>query len=108
MEIFIYTAIFIVGFIAGEYVLAYRLKNLLENYIDEEVEEAGDEVFKLKTEKHDGMLFLYDNTHTFVCQGTCLEELAKLAVKNKNIKYAAVMHDEKIYMFIDGQVQQSV
>lgn len=107
MEIFLYIAIFIAGFIVGEYVLAYRLKNLLENYIDED-NEVGTEVFKLKTEKHNDALFLYDNTNTFVCQGSCLEELATLAEKNKNIKYASVIHDEKIYMFIEGRVKQAV
>lgn len=107
MEIFLYTAIFIAGFVVGEYVLAYRLKNLLENYIDEEAE-VSEEIFKLKTEKHNDTLFLYDNKNTFVCQGSCLEELATLAEKNSNIKYASVIHDEKVYMFIDGSVKQAV
>jgi len=108
MEILLYIAIFVAGFVAGEIVLAYKLKSLLERYIEEDVEEIASEVFKLKTEKHNDTLFLYDSKDVFVCQGSTLEELATLADKNKNIKYAAVMHDEQIYMFIDGAVQQSV
>jgi hypothetical protein len=107
MEFISYLVVFILGFVVGEYVLAYKLKHILEDYIEEE-HEVGDEVFKLKTEKHNDILFLYDNTNNFVCQGACLEELARMAVLNKNIKYASVIHDEKIYMFIDGSVKQAL
>ena len=109
MELILYLLVFAAGFIVGEMVLAYKLKNLLEQYI--ELEDEGDEdtttVFKLKTEKINETLFLYDNTDNFVCQGSTLDELAKLAIQNKNIKYAAVMHNEQIYMFVDGVVKQS-
>lgn len=108
MEFLLYLLVFAAGFIAGEMVLAYKLKNILEDYIEDEREEETDSVFKLKTEKINDTLFLYDNTDNFLCQGATLDELAKLAIQYKNIKYAAVMHDKRIYMFIDGVVKQSV
>lgn len=109
MDLLFYLLIFSAGFIAGEMVLAYKLKNLLEDYIElerEEEEEDVTKIFKLKTEKINDVLFLYDSTDNFVCQGSTLEELAKLAIQYKNIKYAAVFHNEQMYMFIDGDVKQ--
>jgi hypothetical protein len=109
MDLLFIILVFIAGFIAGEMVLAYKLKNLLEDYIEfeREEEEETNQIFKLKTEKINDVLFLYDNTDNFVCQGATLEELAKLAIQYKNIKYAAVFHNEKMYMFVDGTVKQT-
>lgn len=109
MDLLFIILIFAAGFIAGEMVLAYKLKNLLEDYIEleREEEEETTKIFKLKTEKINDVLFLYDTTDNFVCQGSTLEELAKLAIQYKNIKYAAVFHNEQMYMFVDGTVKQT-
>ena len=53
------------------------------------------------------MMYLYEyEANTFVCQGKTLDELASLAQKYKNIKYAIVLHDEEMLMFVDGNVKE--
>ena len=93
---------------------AYRLRDLvykeakrrgLLKQADQELEEELT-VVQLFVEKANNTLYLYDkDDNTFVCQGSTLEELATLAKKYKNIKYAAVMIDKEIYAFVDGTVK---
>jgi hypothetical protein len=57
-------------------------------------------------EKSNNILYLYNREdETFVCQGSSLEELAVLAKEYKNIKYAAVLHDDDVVAFVDGKIK---
>lgn len=102
VEFFGYVLTLVVGYAIGQMVLAYKIKHLLEDYIEDEYEDTTETVYKLKTELMNDTLFLYDSEDTFVCQGSSLSELAELANKIKNIRYAAVMHDNKMFTFVDG------
>lgn len=63
-------------------------------------------VKQLVIEEVNSVLYLYDrDRNTFLCQGTSIEELAKLANQYKNIKYAAVVNGEKVYAFVNGEVK---
>lgn len=114
LELIIIGFIFWLGYQVGINVTAYRLRYLvygeakrrgLIKEIDLELEEEPT-VMQLFVEKANNMLYLYDkDDNTFVCQGSTLEELATLAKKYKNIKYAAVMIDEEVYAFVDGNVK---
>ena len=65
-------------------------------------------IVKLRIEKTADMLYLYDyDKDSFVCQAPTVDELAKLAFQYKNIKYAAVVMDDRGYVFVDGQVKVS-
>jgi hypothetical protein len=64
-------------------------------------------VSKLYVEKEQDTLYLYDHEEKeFVCQAKSMEELAKLALQYKKIKYAAVIDGEQTFMFVDGAVKQ--
>lgn len=52
-------------------------------------------------------MYLYDIENEFICQANSLEELAKLALKYKNIKYASVMNGDDVFAFIDGTVKSA-
>jgi hypothetical protein len=63
-------------------------------------------VEQLYIEKTNDILYLYSQEDkTFLCQAKTVDELATLAKKYNNVKYAAVMIGEEIYAFVDGKVK---
>lgn len=114
LEIIIFGIIFWIGYEVGLAVTAYRLRHLvykeakrvgLIKEIDEELEERPI-VEQLYIEKSNDTLYLYNKEDkSFVCQAQSLDELATLAKKYNNVKYAAVMIGEEIYAFVDGKVK---
>jgi hypothetical protein len=114
LELIIVGFIFWLGYQIGITVTAYRLRHLvykeaksrgLLKEIDLSLEEKP-EVAQLFVEKSNGTLYLFErDTDTFICQGSTLEELATLAQKYNNVKYAAVVTDKEIYAFVDGTVK---
>ena len=116
LELIILGFVFWIGYQTGSAVLSYRLRHIIYKeakklgittpYQDHLLAEESPTVAHLIIEKANNILYLYDkDDNTFVCQGSTLEELATLAKKYKNIKYAAVMDDEHVYTFIDGKVE---
>jgi len=99
---------FIVGFYVGRMYVLYQLRSIISKFTVAVDKESLVEVYKLKTETISGSLFLYDELGEFICQGKTLAELAELADKYNGIKYAAVMHNDKIVVFIDGVVKDTV
>jgi len=66
-------------------------------------------VASLYTEKVGESFLLFDeDTHTFVCQATTIEDLAKLCQLHNNISYATVTHNNKVLMFVDGVIMDNV
>lgn len=114
-EFLILVIVAVIGYHIGAAVMSYQLRYLihkearrlgLDNSDDIDVfEEADPEVSQLVVEKTNDTLYLYDINHSFICQGKTIDELAKLAKQYKNIKYAAVLHDEYTYGFVDGTVK---
>jgi hypothetical protein len=111
--------VFWCGFTVGEHVMAWKLRDIVrdaarrEGFIvsDDYVMEDPDKphVAKLYIEKEKDTLYLYDHDkQRFVCQAKSMEELAKLALEHKNIKYAAVLDGDHTFMFIDGIVKQHI
>lgn len=116
LELIIIAFIFWLGYNAGQMVLSWQLRDIIRAEarkegikVDDEYNVTGDnkpKVAQLIVEKTNDILYLYErDTDDFVCQGSTLAELATLAQKYKNIKYAAVMIDEEIYAFVDGVVK---
>jgi hypothetical protein len=109
MELIDFGVVFLIGFVLGELYLAFRIRKILEDMIEESYdEEVQVEVFKLKTEMSSDSILLYDEQGLFICQGKSIEELAVMADKYSGIKYAAVMHNEKVVMFMNGIVKETV
>lgn len=100
----------------GVSVTAWRLRDLvykeakqrgLVSKKDQELfegeEQKKPEVHKLWAEQVKDILYLYElDKNTFICQANTVEELASLALKYKNIKYASVMLNEEVYAFVNG------
>jgi hypothetical protein len=117
LEIIILCIVFWLGYQLGLFIMSYRLRDLiyqeakrrgLTKGSDDDLfeEPAVPTVSQLIVEKANNILYLYErDTDNFICQGSTLEELATLAEKYKNIKYAAVMQDDKIWAFVDGAVK---
>jgi hypothetical protein len=117
LELIILGFVFYVGYNIGQIVLSWQLRDIVireakrEGIIDDDlnfIDEQSDTptVHKLRIQKINGMLYLYgDDDRWFVCQANTIDELAKLAKEYKNVKYAAVIDDEKVYTFVDGKVE---
>lgn len=61
-------------------------------------------VYKLEVETHGDVLYLFDKeTDQFICQGSSVQELAELAKQYKNVLYAAVKYNDKVFAFKDGK-----
>ena len=114
LEIIILGFVFWIGYEIGMSVTAYRLRHLvykeakrvgLLKEVDVELEETPI-VEQLYVEKTNDILYLYNKEDkSFLCQGKSLDDLATLAKKYNNVKYAAVMIGEEIYAFVDGKVK---
>lgn len=112
-EILILLVVFCVGFYVGESIFAYRIRHLIYKEamaqgieLDSSISTKPN-IVKLFVEKSNDMMYLYDyEANTFLCQGKTLDELASLAQKYKNIKYAVVADGDDMLMFVDGSVKE--
>jgi len=115
LELIILCLVFWLGYQTGFAILSHRLRHLLYKeakkqgivipYQDKLLEEEPT-VSQLMVEKSNNILYLYNREdETFVCQGSSLEELAVLAKEYKNIKYAAVLHEDDVVAFVDGKIK---
>ena len=113
-EILILLVVFGVGFFVGETTFAWRIRHIIYKeakaqgiVIDSELEDTKPNITKLFIEKANDILYLYDyEENTFLCQAKTIDELASLAQKYKNIKYAVVAQGDDMFTFIDGAVKE--
>jgi hypothetical protein len=111
--------VFWAGYNIGQIVLSWHLRDVIRKEaisqginVDSEfnIKPKNDKpkVSKLWIEKVHDIMYLYDkDTDDFVCQANTLEELATLALKYKNIKYASVMNGDDVFAFVDGSVKSA-
>jgi hypothetical protein len=116
IELIIFCLVFWLGYQIGYASLSYKLRHLLYKeakkqgivipYQGNVLEEQHPTVSQLMVEKANDILYLYNREDdSFVCQASSIEELAKLAKEYKNIKYAAVLHDNDVVAFVDGKIK---
>lgn len=116
LEIIIIGFTFWLGYQVGVHLTAWRLRDFIIEAAkkeglsidkDNNIVEINTKpnVYKLFIEQIKDTLYLYDHEDEFVCQASTVEELAVLAKKHKNIKYAAVLHGSDTFMFVDGIVK---
>ncbi len=119
MELFLFIfCIFAAGFVAGKLHTYFYVAKLLRDVaahagidIEREFKKLDHEevnpeklVYKLMVEKHGDLLYLFDKeTDEFICQGSSVQELAKLALERKKINLAAVLHGDKVFKFKNGE-----
>lgn len=101
-------AAFAIGFFLGEVYLAKRIRDVVEAIADApDDDDEVVEVYKLKTTATPDSILLYDDQDMFICQGKTLAELASRCKEHSNIQFASVMHDNKIIIFMDGEVKET-
>lgn len=117
MELLLLACIVYLSFQAGKHWGYYKLAKLMKEVAEEqgidlekelgvikEQENAAQAVYKLEVETHGEVLYLFDKeTDRFICQGSSVQELAKLAKELKQVNLAAVKHGDKIFAFKDGE-----
>jgi hypothetical protein len=117
IEILILLVVFGIGFYVGESVFAYRIRHLIYKEAKErgiiisnpdfDIEDDKPNIVKLFIEKANDTMYLYDyEENTFLCQAKTIDELASLAQKYRNIKYAVVAHEDDMFMFVNGSVKE--
>lgn len=114
-ELIILAIVFYIGYQIGMSVFAYRIRDILyKEAIAKGIKisasslnlEDKPTVTKLFIEKANDMLYLYEyDANTFVCQANTIDDLASMALKYKNIKYAVVANGEDMLMFVEGVVK---
>ena len=112
LELIIIAAIFYIGYQTGMSVFAYRVRHLIykeakeQGIILDSLEDDKPKIAKLFIEQANDVLYLYDyDANTFICQASTIDELASLAQKYKNIKYAVVENGNDMLMFVNGIVK---
>jgi hypothetical protein len=118
LDLILIVFVFWLGYNVGQMVLSWQLRDIIraearkegikvrDDYTIQDDDDTPD-VSKLYIEREQDTMYLYDHDKkAFVCQAKTHDELAKLALEYKNIKYAAVLDGEHTYMFVDGGVKQ--
>lgn len=115
MDFFVFFIIFMFGFVIGEMITMMRLRNSL-NRISKELKldfPSKDEDTQIQkslrmfTERVGDVLYLYDKeTDKFICQASTIEELGILAKQYKNIKRGTIVHDDKVFLLLDGSIKE--
>lgn len=115
LDLLIIGLVFFMGYQVGATVMGIRFKKIIIRLartqgiiLDASEINSKPAVYQLFVEEVQNTLYLYDKEkNTFVCQGNSIDDLASLAKEHKNIEYAAVLYNEKVYKFIDGKASQS-
>jgi hypothetical protein len=112
MDYLIIAGLIIVAFFIGRIYQAVKIVDILVRaHLAEELNERATslEVFKLEIEEHQGTKFLYDSTaQEFICQGSTLEDLAKLFNERKQKSLGMLEYDNTSVYFIDGKVSDKI
>lgn len=113
-DFIIFLATIAIGYQIGSVVTAYRLRRFIIQHAKQQgldLEELTEttsvsNTVQLVIERENNILYLYNKEDKFVCQGSSVNELAQLALKYKNIKYAEVLDkkENKIFAFVNGEV----
>jgi hypothetical protein len=111
MDWLIGIGLLIIGFYIGKIYQTFKIVDILvKEHISEALEKVPSlEVFKLEIEEHEGTKFLYDSdAQEFICQGSTLDDLAKLFNERKKKSLGMLEYDNTSVYFIDGKVSDKI
>jgi hypothetical protein len=120
MDIIDIIIVFSIGYFVGQVVTLFKLRNEIRQVADElgididnplegKVTLPTNTVRILRTEKHKDTLYLYDEeNHNFVCQGDCLESLAKRIKEMDYAKIAGIIDGDNKVWFVNGIVYNTL
>lgn len=118
MDILALILLLIVAFQAGKHYGYFKIVKIMKEVADEQgfnlekelgiiedkEEKPKNVVRKLKIDVGGDILYLFDiDTDTFICQASCVQDLAKIAKERSQIIYAVVKHGDKFFAFKDGE-----
>jgi hypothetical protein len=116
MSVIDFVCVLVLGYVIGNLHTIWKLKELISSTAKEkgirldgadETKSTVHDIYKLEVEKVGDTLYLYDiETKDFVCQGSSLSELAMLSKTYRNIIVATVSHDDKVFMFVNGNYKE--
>lgn len=111
MELIFLITIFCLGFSIGKIHTYLRISILLNSIKNgnglEDSEEDWQTLHELIIEKHNDILYLFEKeSNRFICQASSVQELAKIAKEDNNIINAAVVFDNKIFTFVNGETTE--
>jgi sulfur relay (sulfurtransferase) DsrF/TusC family protein len=102
-DILLIISLVCLGYQLGKFVTILKISDeIVQSILKDKPDAENKEVHKLRVEKVGSILYLYDDENNFICQANTLDELAKLSKQYKNIDYAAVIHNDKIFTFVKG------
>jgi hypothetical protein len=121
--ILIVVNVFILGYIIGQSVMAYKIRATLRKLAEDNgmdfhemertfLSNSNVNVIKvpnLFTETNRNSILLYNkDTGKFVAQAETFDELAENVYKFNNIKFALVTHDDQMFWFVEGKVKNDL
>lgn len=117
MELLLLLIVGLIGYFIGYASVIWKLRNFIKDIaikeglkINEDFTVAKKEdspVRKLEVEQVGDILYLYDReSKDFICQASTVDELAKMSKDYKNIALAAVIHKNKVFMFVNGNSKE--
>ncbi len=117
MNLFDIICIFIIGYSVGNLRAYYKMRHIIYDVakregisIDDDLEDKKSTeslIKKLEVEQINDVMYLYErDTNDFICQANSIEDLAKLAKEYRNIIAATVIHNERVYMFLNGNSKE--
>lgn len=123
-EIFVILQVFAVGFICGQFYLAYKIRKTMQNIgeslgIDlkglEDQLANGQSTIKVTraenyfTEITNNSIYLYcKETGKFVAQAEDLTKLAEEVYHHSKVKFATVNHNNQNLTFIEGKIVKNL
>jgi hypothetical protein len=108
LDILLILGLITIGYQLGKFITLLRIHDdIIQTILDHRDNTSIKEVYKLKVEKVESILYLYDDENNFICQAETLEELAKLSQQYKKIDYAAVIHNDKVFKFVNGSATET-
>ena len=124
-EILVLFNVFMLGWVACRFYMAYKLRNALKKIAEENgltIEELGENLLEMQgvstkairvpnlfTELTGNSILLYNkDTGNFVAQAETVQELAEHVYKFNKISFALVSHDDKQFWFVEGQIKNDL
>ena len=117
MELLLLLIVGLIGYFIGYTSVIWKLRNFIKDAAIKEGLKVNDDftvakeevspVRKLEVEQVGEILYLYDReSKDFICQANTVDELAKMSKDYKNIALAAVIHNNKVFMFVNGNSKE--
>lgn len=118
MSIIEFLCVLALGYVIGNLHTIWKLRKIISDVAkDQDIDldnspnttATKQDIYNLEIEAVGDVLYLYDtDTKDFVCQGASLAELATYSKNYKKIMLATVKHNDKVFMFVNGNYKEFI